>query len=377
MSQFPPFPPRRVAVPAALALLLGAAPARAQDSSATPSAPPPTLAQAAPSADAAFQRARTLVSEGHGAVGRAIVDSVLAAATPGSAQAAEALWWRASLAATSADAERDYRRLAVEHPVSPRSEDALLRLAQLELTRGDREQAVRHLERLQLEHPTGHSRPRAAYWMARIKFEMNDAAGACAAIAQARASTPPEEVELRNQIDFTARRCARIESARQADSSTVAAASPSAPPAATTTTPAAPVTAPATAASTTPAATAAGTPSPAAPRPAATTPAPAARNPTTTTTTTAPTIPPATGARTPSAVRTFAVQVAAFETKGAADALAARLRSGGHAAHVDGTVAPFRVRIGHYATREQAVAAQKQLAQRKIAGFVVAEGGAR
>ena len=370
MSQFPPFLPRCAAVPAARTLslvLLGAslsaaAPARAQDSSAAAAAAP-TLAQAAPSADSAFHRARRLVSEGHGAAGRAIVDSVLSAATPGSGQAAEALWWRASLAATATDAERDYRRLAVEYPVSPRAEDALLRLAQLELTRGDREQAVRHLERLALEHPNGASRPRASYWMARIKFEMNDATGACAAIAHARASTPPEEVELRNQIDFTARRCARIETARQSDSAAVA------------TTPAE-SSATAVAATTT-----ASAPPPVATRPAATSPAAPSRTaPATTTAARTPATanaPASTANTATSATRTFAVQVAAFDTKASADALVARLKAGGHAARVDGTAAPFRVRIGTYRTREAAVAAQKQLAQRRIAGFVVAEGGAR
>ena len=370
MSQFPTLPPRRAAIPAALALslaslaagLFAAVPARAQDST-TASAPvaAPMLAQAAPSADSAFHRARRLVSEGHGAAGRAIVDSVLSAAPAGSAQAAEALWWRASLAATSTDAERDYRRLAVEYPVSPRAEDALLRLAQLELTRGNREQAVRHLERLALEHPNGASRPRASYWMARIKFEMNDATGACAAIAHARASTPPEEVELRNQIDFTARRCARIETARQSDSAAVAT-TPAESSAAPTTTASAP-----TPAATVPARAPATTT-----RPATTRPAPAATTP-------APGRAPATGtvAAPAGPARTFAVQVAAFDTRRSADALVSKLKASGHAARVDGTAAPFRVRIGSYRTREAAVAAQKQLAQRKIDGFVVAEDGAR
>ena len=333
MSQVPPRSLRRAALPAALALCLAALPLRAQEV-----APAPALAQApAPSLDPAFSRARQLVSEGHGAAGRAIVDSVLAAALPGSLQAAEALWWRASLAASAGDAERDYRRLAVEFPISPRAEEALLRLAQLELTRGDREQAVRHLERLALEHPNGASRPRASYWMARIKFELNDAPGACAAIAAARATAPPEEVELRNQIEFTARRCARLEATRDADTAAVASATP------------------------------AGATAAPAPTTVATPPVTAATNPPAPAAVTA----PAAGAR------TFAVQVAAFDTRRAADALVAKLRAGGHAARVDGSVAPFRVRVGSYRTREDAVTAQQRLAERRIAGFVVAETGGR
>ena len=187
-----------------LALLLSttvAAAARAQTPPSTPVAVPE-----APAGDSVFRRAQQLVGAGNGAAGRALVDSALAAAAPQSPAYAEALFWRASLAAGSAEAERDYRRLAVEFPLSPRSEDALLRLAQLELARGDRAMAVKHLERLTLEHPTGASRPRAAYWMARVLFEMNDVAGGCSAIAGARAYLTPGDVELRNQIEFTARR---------------------------------------------------------------------------------------------------------------------------------------------------------------------------
>ncbi len=95
--------------------------------------------------DTMFLVAQRLVSEGRGAEGRALMDSLLAAAVAGSPKYAEALFWHASLAATAADAERDYRRLSVEFPLSPRAEDALMRLAQMEIARGDRALAMRHL----------------------------------------------------------------------------------------------------------------------------------------------------------------------------------------------------------------------------------------
>ena len=158
-------------VPRLLALLLLPAIAAAQVPAPSPGTAPP---------DSVFLRAQRLVSEGRGSTGRALVDSVLAARVDGSAPYAEALFWRASLAASAVDAERDYRRLAVEFQMSPRSEDALLRLAQMELARGDRAMAVKHLERLALEHPTATARPRASYWMARILFENGDLPGGCA-----------------------------------------------------------------------------------------------------------------------------------------------------------------------------------------------------
>src|SRR3954470_24118405 len=104
------------------------------------------------SAESVFARARTLVVNGNGAAGRLLVDSVVAATEPDTPAYAEALYWRATLAATSVDAERDYRRIVVEYPLSPREADALLQLAQLEVARGDRASASIHLERYLLEN---------------------------------------------------------------------------------------------------------------------------------------------------------------------------------------------------------------------------------
>ena len=50
----------------------------------------------------------------------------------------------------------------------------------------------------------------------------------------------------------------------------------------------------------------------------------------------------------------WSVQVGALGSKAEADAFAAELRTLGYDARVDGTVAPFRVRFGRYATREEA-----------------------
>src|SRR4051794_15872374 len=68
--------------------------------------------------DSIFARAKQLVVNGNGAAGRLLVDSVIAATSPDSALYADALYWRAALAATSADAERDYKHLVVEYPLS-------------------------------------------------------------------------------------------------------------------------------------------------------------------------------------------------------------------------------------------------------------------
>ena len=165
-------------------------------------------AQATSSADsAAYARAQVLVSAGEGKEGRAVVDSMLARIPAGSLRYAEGLFWRATLASNALDAERDYRRIAVEYVLSPRVPAALTRLAQLELARGDRTLARQHLERLLNEYPPRAERARAWYWLGRIAFESGDASRGCAATDSARVLTTTDDIELTNQIAGEARRC--------------------------------------------------------------------------------------------------------------------------------------------------------------------------
>jgi cell division protein FtsN len=67
----------------------------------------------------------------------------------------------------------------------------------------------------------------------------------------------------------------------------------------------------------------------------------------------------------------WSVQVAAYNVKSQADAMVTRLKKNGYEARVDGTGAPFRVRIGRYATQGQASAVQRSLKAKNIEGFVV------
>ncbi len=95
--------------------------------------------------DALFRRAEQMVREGRGEAGRALVDSVITKARAGSAQHGQALYWRASLAADAAEAERGYRRVILEYPATRWAGDALVNLAQLEMARGDMEHALIHV----------------------------------------------------------------------------------------------------------------------------------------------------------------------------------------------------------------------------------------
>lgn len=67
----------------------------------------------------------------------------------------------------------------------------------------------------------------------------------------------------------------------------------------------------------------------------------------------------------------YSVQVAAYNVKSQADAMVAKLKKSGYEARVDGSVKPFRVRIGRYATQAQASAVQRSLKAKQIEGYVV------
>lgn len=281
-------------------------------------------------ADAVIQRARKLGTEGREAEGRRLIDSLLRTTTPDSAAFGEALYVRASLATTAVDAERDYRRLLIEAPLASHAEDAMLQLAQLLQARGDRRGASDHLQRFMLTYSQSPSRPRVAISLVRLLFEQGpqQQARACEALRMGRDAIPPENLELRNQLEFYAPRCATV--VAEAPAATAPADStPATPPA----TPAQP-----------------GSPSSAASAPAAASQAPASF---------------------------YSVQVAAYNSREPATNLASLLVERGLEARVDGSVAPFRVRVGKYTTRAEAVKAAAGLKAQGHNGFVTLVQGGR
>jgi cell division septation protein DedD len=302
-----------------------------------------------------YRRAQALVNDGNPAAGRALIDSIIAATPAGTNEYAEAIYWRAVLASTAVEAEMDYRRVVVDFPTSPRVDDALIRLAQLEIARANHDGALRHLNRIVTEHPDSPARARAGYWMARALFDKNDVQGGCAATADALSRTNEGDVELRNQISYLNQRCAGI---------AVVSGQPPATPA--TSPPAASVASDSSAVATVPSRDTVARPAPPPPAPVP-----------------APVPPPAPARVSPSPVkpapvttsggekRAWSVQVAAYNVKSQADAMVARLKRNGYEARVDGTSAPYRVRIGRYDTQGQASAVQRSLKAKQIEGFVV------
>ncbi|MEP6491656.1 MAG: SPOR domain-containing protein [bacterium] len=317
----------RTAILSILMLGVGAVP-RAPAQTPTPTRPA--------TADSVFARARQLVVNGNGAAGRVLVDSVVAATEPETPAYAEALYWRAALAAASSDAERDYRRIVIEYPLSPRASEALLQLAQIEVARGDRPAAASHLERFLLENPSSPDEQRAGVLLVRISFEQNDLPRGCIALHHVLTEVPATAVELRNQLEYYSPRCAGVDTTRARQTAAANPATPGSP-------------APATGAKPTP-------------------PGGASRDSAHRDSVHRDTTPP------PHALGKFTLQVAAYTSRADADALAKRLKARGIDVRVAGTKALYRVRIGHYETRAAAAAAAAQLKTKKIVAFVTDVG---
>jgi cell division septation protein DedD len=315
--------------------------------------------------DPVFARAQALVSDGNGTAGRALVDSVLKATPPSAPIYPQALFWRASLASNAADAESDYKHIVVDYPLAPQAEDALLRLAQLELARGDRDAALSHLQRIPRDYPRSKSLARANYWIARVLFEKNDVANACSANATALSGASADEIELRNQIQYQGQRCSAVAGAPstkpvQKDSATAAVAAVAAP-----------------------SSTVAKVSGDSAQRDTTRRREPEVIKPRTEPEVVKPRAEPkdvkpsvepakAIAAKNAGPSRTrYSVQVAAYNRKPDAEKLASGLVKRGYEARVDGDVLPFRVRIGLYSTSAEAEDALKKLKTKHMDGFVV------
>jgi cell division septation protein DedD len=334
---------------------------------------------------------------------------VASAAPAGSAAFAEGLYWRGTLAANARDSEHAYRQIIVDYPLSGRVPDALLRIGQIESSRGENAAALQHFQRLVLEHPQSPLRPEASYWVAQMYFAGNDAPRACAASTDALSSVPSSNIELRNRIDFQQQRCRGVAIARDVataskapavaanSTATGSAATGSAATGSTETSPEtrSPVAGARTGgsgvvsrpptreevarvlesarkpASSGAAKATAKTTAKATVKATATKPVPPARpsDSKAAAESAAESAPdearPSSGSK-----GSYAVQIAAFGTKQPATLLVAKLRGRGYDVYVDGKAAPYRVRIGHYPTYAAAAAALVKLKAKQIDGFV-------
>lgn len=260
--------------------------------------------------DSLVSRVQQLVNAGNRSAARAVTDSALIIRTPGTQAYAEALYARALATSDAASAERDYLRVAIEYPLSPRAEAALMMAGQLKMSRGDRPGARALFERMVMEFPNGTQVSRASYWAGRLALEAGDLASGCNSLNAASRTVARDDVEFMNQIEYLRARCVNVgaEPVRTSNDS----------------------------------ATSAGEGDAAVSSSRATAPA-----------------------------REYSVQVAAFSRKRDADATMNRLKARGFQVRVVGTSSPFRVRVGRYATREDAEAAHGRMRRAGVNGMVV------
>lgn len=262
--------------------------------------------------DPRLKAAVDLAQSGQVDSARSMVRRLLATMSPRDSAYPQALFTQGMLAPDAATVTSNLQRVVVEYGWSPWAANALMRLAQLSYTQGDPASAIQSVQRLRRDYPDSPVKPRADFWGAKADFDLRNEAEGCALIQEALAGAGTD-VEFKNQVSFYAARC------------------------------------PGTAGATAP------TPAPATPS------APAAAG-----------TPPAdTAGKT-----TYAVQVLAVKSAADVDALLTRLKVMGYQGHVvprDST-GLIKVRVGHYATRPEAIRAQTQLKAR-LGGqpFVVSE----
>ena len=267
---------------------------------------------AGPAARVVIDRARALVESGKGSAARTLLDSLVNASTNEPGDLADALYWRAVLGDRAADAERDWKRMVMDVPLSPRVPTALLRLGELEMVRGHPAGARAYLERLLRDYNFAEERPKALLWVVRSYFDERDVARACRTLMALREADVPDgelrlqATELRSRCGSEVARPVAGKPERKSDAKGVAKVDSTAG---------------------------------------------------------------VTVRSNKGAVR-YGVQIAAYDTEAQAESAVKRMNKRGLAAHVDGDTKPYRVRVGRYETRNEAESELARLRKQGQTGFV-------
>ena len=331
---------------------------------------------------------------------RVLADSLVNALPSTASAMPAALFAKASIAPSAAEAERGYERIVNDYRFASQVPDALMRLALLENARNNRTGALRHLDRLLRDHSDAPVRSRASLMAGRMRMDANDPARACELLAAAYASAGPKEHDVRDQATTVGAKCPTpvaimaerdpppmgvVRAAREVAVPSVVAPVPvpasrrarrgdtAVMPTPVATTPAVrrdttlkPVVVAPIRRDTTPKPVVVApirrdtTPKPVAPAPA---PKPVA-----------PTVHADTAAARPATAGHFGVQFAAYNDRPSAEQYASILRSRGITARVEGVVAPFRVRAGRFTTRAEAEASSALWRRPGTAAIVVVLG---
>jgi cell division septation protein DedD len=319
----------------------------------------PALAQTDPRLVEVIRHAQ----EGKGDSARAEAQRLLASTSPADTLYPQIIYTQAMVANDAADMRRQLQRVAVEYSSSSWADDALLRLVQLDYASGNLEGASRNLERIRLDYPGSSLLPQAAYWAARTYFDRKNPDLACRWIAEG-ATASQGNIEAQNQLGYLNQRCGSVNLASvrpPADSQRLlASAGPDTVRQSTTK--------PDTSRPPSPRPDTAGTTSPTPPtrpdsgwtelKPAPPTPAP--------------TRPESTQTSRPAGH--FRIQITAVRTAAAAEAIANKLKNRGFSPITVQEGGLYKVRLGSYATKAEAVAVLPEI-KAKLGGspFVVTE----
>lgn len=121
----------------------------------------------------------------------------------------EQLYQKTYSAASAADAERELVNFVAQYPESKHFDEALLRLARLELSRGDRPAAIQHLSQLaQHASPAGIHHTSALVLGAQAQLDNGDTTTACQSITPDLAAAAAPDTSLAHRLTEVSSICA-------------------------------------------------------------------------------------------------------------------------------------------------------------------------
>lgn len=159
-----------------------------------------------------LQEVESLMASGRYDEARAALDRLLGAGADTDAAAplagearVQALLLRGRLAVDPEAAEADYLAVALGYPTAPGAAEALLRIGQGALARGDAQRAIGYLERLVRDYPTAAQHAPGLVWLARAQRALGNESLGCATLSRARdaARGDTELIALIRDLSFT------------------------------------------------------------------------------------------------------------------------------------------------------------------------------
>lgn len=178
--------------------------------------------------DERVQAAVLMAQDGNADTARARIQSLLASLPANDSVYPEALYASGTIAPTAAQAQRYFRRVALEYGWSPWADDALLQLAEIRYASHDALGTVRAVERLRADYPASALLPTGAYWAARASVDLNDDATACQWVSYGL-SRGGSDIETINQLRYFSGRCSGAAAPGESVPAAVPPAAPSGP----------------------------------------------------------------------------------------------------------------------------------------------------